>query len=106
MRTNLVAMNDPVGGHAAYLAERDVAVEHLLAVSTVEAFDQTVLHRSIRLDEATFDAMPTSHFASSSLINSGPLSMRNPAGFAKVLDELVERSDDASCRQTRVDFGW
>ena len=42
----------PFFGHATHLAEcfEHVAVEHLLAIGSVEAFDKAVLHRSARLD--------------------------------------------------------
>lgn len=53
MRPALIITSQPVGGHAAQLGQRfkDAAVEDLLAVSAVKAFDEVVLHRFSRLDE-------------------------------------------------------
>jgi len=54
----LVVAGDPLRRHATNLAEsfKHVAVEHLLSVRSVEAFDETVLHRPARLDEQPLSA--------------------------------------------------
>src|SRR4030095_9031078 len=106
MRTDLVVARDPVSSHTAHFAERfeDVTVEHLLSVSTVEAFDQTVLHRSTGLDEATFDAVTTSPLFEFVADQFGTIVDTQPNGFATHLDEFIERANDATCRQTRVDL--
>lgn len=61
MRLDLVVGREAVGDYAAHFAQgfKDVAVEYVLAVRTVEAFDQAALHRLARLDESPLDAMQT-----------------------------------------------
>lgn len=58
VRPDLVVAVDPVGGRTAQLAlcfER-IAVEHLLAIGSVEASDQAVLHRIARPENGGWDA--------------------------------------------------
>ena len=106
MRTDLVVTRDPVCGHVAHLAERfeDVAVEHLFTVRTVAAFDQTVLHRSTGMDEAAFDAVTMSSLLEFVADQFGTIVHAQGGGLAADLNELVERTDDATCGQTRVDL--
>jgi hypothetical protein len=49
----------PVLGHPSNLAQafEHVAVEHLLSIGSVEAFDEAVLHWAPRLDEQQLDAV-------------------------------------------------
>ena len=45
-----VVADEPFGGHAPHFTQgfKHVAVEHLLAIGSIEAFDVAVLHRLTR----------------------------------------------------------
>ena len=58
MRPLLVAAIQPVGGYADFPERfKDAAVQDLLAVGMIEAFDITVLHGLSGLDEQPFDVV-------------------------------------------------
>ena len=54
-----VVADEPFGGHAPHFAQgfKHVAVEHLLAIGSIEAFDVAVLHRLTRLDKAQLNTV-------------------------------------------------
>jgi hypothetical protein len=57
----VVVSPDLLGGLETHLVEgfKDIAVEHLLSICSVEAFNEAVLHRPAALDEAPLDGMPS-----------------------------------------------
>jgi hypothetical protein len=56
-----VVADDPLSRHSAHLIERFeyVAVEYLLAIGSVEALDQRILHRFAGLNESELDIAVT-----------------------------------------------
>ena len=106
MRPALVVASQPVGSHAAHLGQRlkDVAVQDLLAVSSIEAFDVAVLHRFAGLDEQQCDFVSGSPFGESVADQFWAVIHAQPPRCTSQLDQLLERFDDASPRQAGIDL--
>lgn len=106
MWTDLVVASDPLRGHLANLAERfeHVAVQHLLSIRSIQAFNVAVLHRPPRLDEAALDAVTPSPLLELLADELGTVVDAQRCGSAAQLDELIERAHDAPRRQVRIDL--
>src|ERR1700759_1081989 len=106
MGTHLVVTPAPVLTHASYLAQsfKHIAVEYLLAIGSVEAFDEAVLHRPSGLNEPALDAMTMSPFLQVLTDKFRPVvhaQLRRPAAQ---LDQFGQGPHNAPARQADVDL--
>ena len=99
-----VVASDPLSRHATDLAEsfKDVAVEHLLSVSSVEAFDETVLHGATGLDEEPLDAVPPRPLLKLLADQFRAVVHAQSTRLATDLDELIQRTHDAFSGQVGI----
>ena len=99
-----VVAGEPFFGHATHLAQgfEHVAIEHLLAIGSIEAFDVAVLHGLARLDKTQFNSMATRPPGQGLADELGPVVGPQHLRLAADFNQLIECPDDTSCRQIGV----
>src|ERR1700681_4179901 len=101
-----VVADEPFSGHATHFAQgfKHVAVEHLLSIGSIEAFDVAVLHGFTRLDKAQLNTVTTrparQGFTDELRTIVGSEHLRS----ATDLDQLIQSPHDAGRGQVRVDL--
>lgn len=87
MRAMLIINAEPFFRFRSDLVQsfKDVHVQHRFPVTSVEAFDKTVLRRLAGLDELRSTPFSSAHSATASAVNSGPLSNLIRAGKPRQL---------------------
>ena len=104
--TLMVVAMAPVLEHVAHLvhAVEDVAVEHLGSYRAVEAFDQRVLCRLTRLDEAQLDQVLLCPLRERMTDQLGAVVEPQALWFATKFDQLIKRANHTAGRQAGVDL--
>lgn len=106
MRAFVVVAPPPVFGHGSNVGQgvEDVAVEHLRAVGSVKAFDIGVLRGLPRLDELKRDAVSERPVLQRETHELRAVVEPKALRLAPKLDQLIERPDDTSGRETGIDL--
>src|SRR5437868_12532996 len=105
MRAFMVVAVPPVFGHAANLLQtrEDIAVQNFRAIRAVKSFDIGILCRLAGLDELQLDAVLLCPLSQRMTDEFGAVVGSQATWLAANLDQFIQGTDDARCRQAGID---